>query len=581
MINKVHVRYFKRFKDQMFDLSDHVVLAGPNNSGKTTLLQAIVVWSLALQKWRERRGPDSGSQAKERRGVPLTRGDFTALPLRLMDHLWTDTITALTKEERGQGQKPGEPRMLEITLEGRDGEHEWKLGFEFRYNSSEQLYVSPAEDAVPPAAEQLSVVHVPPFSGIGHAETRFDRPFQDLLIGQGKAGDILRNLLWEVHQRGDGDGSKWNEIKNQVADLFKVDLLPPQYVGVPHIVCEYERQELDRAPRRGRVRLDVASAGSGFHQVLLLLGFFYARPATILLLDEPDAHLHVILQKQIYDTIRRAATKQNCQVLIATHSEILIDNTSPAQILSFYGAPHRLAIDTERDQVREALKRLSAMEILLAEKASGVLYAEDQTDADLLTAWAKVLRHRLSSWLGGLPLIHLMQGRRPKDARAHFFALRAVNPAVRGIVLLDGDDRNEPDADVLTDGLLVARWTRYEAESYLVHPPMLRRFVETRASPLMAAAGDNYLQGKLPPFLYQEPNREDEYWATTPASKTLLPGFFRAAGVELPKSEYYLIAETMREAELPPEVTAKLDVIADALGPYAPPPTAAMDRNDE
>jgi predicted ATP-binding protein involved in virulence len=48
MIRRVSLRYFKTFEKQDFDLNDHIILAGPNNSGKTTLLQAIVVWALAL-----------------------------------------------------------------------------------------------------------------------------------------------------------------------------------------------------------------------------------------------------------------------------------------------------------------------------------------------------------------------------------------------------------------------------------------------------------------------------------------------------------------------------------------------------
>src|SRR5437588_2873752 len=105
MISKVKVRYFKQFVEQEFDLSDHMILAGPNNSGKTTLLQAIAVWNLALQKWRERRGPESRSKAKQRTGVPLTRQEFTALPLREMNALWADTITGLGKDELQSGQR--------------------------------------------------------------------------------------------------------------------------------------------------------------------------------------------------------------------------------------------------------------------------------------------------------------------------------------------------------------------------------------------------------------------------------------------------------------------------------------------
>src|SRR5579864_9462288 len=210
MITRVKVDFFKRFQRQEFELSEHIVLAGPNNSGKSTLLQAIAVWDLALQRWRERRGPESSSKAKQRTGVPLSRKDFTALPLREMNLLWTDTLTALKRDELKEGQQPGQPRMLTITLEGRSGDQSWELGFEFRYQSTELLYVKPTEhrDSLPYAAQEIGVVHVPPFSGIGAEETRYDRPYQDLLIGQGKAGDVLRNLLYEVYQREDKAG--WN-----------------------------------------------------------------------------------------------------------------------------------------------------------------------------------------------------------------------------------------------------------------------------------------------------------------------------------------------------------------------------------
>ena len=41
MIRVVRIRGFKRFDDVEFRLPGHVVLAGPNNTGKTTVLQAI------------------------------------------------------------------------------------------------------------------------------------------------------------------------------------------------------------------------------------------------------------------------------------------------------------------------------------------------------------------------------------------------------------------------------------------------------------------------------------------------------------------------------------------------------------
>ena len=86
MITKIVLDNFKRFQSQSFDVDDDVVLAGPNNSGKTTLLQAVAVWNLALQRWMA--GHAESSKARQRTGVPISRGDFTAIPLREMDLLW-------------------------------------------------------------------------------------------------------------------------------------------------------------------------------------------------------------------------------------------------------------------------------------------------------------------------------------------------------------------------------------------------------------------------------------------------------------------------------------------------------------
>jgi len=252
MVTEVEVAYFKRFERQRFDLSDHIVLAGPNNSGKTTLLQAIAVWDLALRRWKERRGLDTGSTAKERTGVPLTRKDFTALPLREMNLLWTDTLTALRKEDAEEGQKPGQHRVLTITLAGRTRDGPWKLPIEFRYQSTELVYVKPSAAQIgniPQAAEDVRVVHVPPFSGIGAEETRYDRPYQDLLIGQGKAGDILRNLLLEVHQQD--DKARWQDLCREVEEIFGYRLLAPEYEGRPFILL---RIPAWRSQRQGKER---------------------------------------------------------------------------------------------------------------------------------------------------------------------------------------------------------------------------------------------------------------------------------------------------------------------------------------
>ena len=86
------------------------------------------------------------------------------------------------------------------------------------------------------------------------------------------------------------------------------------------------------ATRQGGPRFDIASAGSGFQQVLMLLTFLHTRPGSVLLLDEPDAHLHVILQDAIYGELRSVAARQNSQLILATHSEVLINSVEPSEL---------------------------------------------------------------------------------------------------------------------------------------------------------------------------------------------------------------------------------------------------------
>lgn len=63
MITKITTQYFKRFETQEFPLEPLTLLAGPNNSGKSTLLQAAMVWNLSegVSPSEGRRGQAKGS----------------------------------------------------------------------------------------------------------------------------------------------------------------------------------------------------------------------------------------------------------------------------------------------------------------------------------------------------------------------------------------------------------------------------------------------------------------------------------------------------------------------------------------
>ena len=264
MITEVVIENFKRFRKQSFSLEDSIVLAGPNNTGKSTLLQALATWSMSLDRWRQGKGKTG--KAKKRAGTPLTRKDFTALPLREFDLLWRERSTALSKGELAHGKALGEPRLIHIEVKGAEGLQKndpWALTMELRYQGPEQIYVKPipGEGDVPQQALDLTIVHCPPFSGIGAEERRLDRGAQNLEIGRGKPGEIIRNLLFEVSEQEEA----WNQLVEDIQELFRVTLLKPDYDSqfTAFIRCEY----LDGIPQgKGKekmvLRLSISLPGA-------------------------------------------------------------------------------------------------------------------------------------------------------------------------------------------------------------------------------------------------------------------------------------------------------------------------------
>ena len=66
--------------------------------------------------------------------------------------------------------------------------------------------------------------------------------------------------------------------------------------------AETARGSIDLFYRQKHVQepLDIALAGRGLQQMLLIFAYLYSHRRSVLLVDEPDAHLEILRQKQVY-----------------------------------------------------------------------------------------------------------------------------------------------------------------------------------------------------------------------------------------------------------------------------------------
>jgi ABC-type taurine transport system ATPase subunit len=566
MLTRLIVRNFKRFANIDIELGNPVVLIGPNNSGKTTALQALSLWDIGLRRWNEKR---SGKQAPEKRpGVTISRRDLIAMPVPDANLLWRDLHVRDVKQVNG---KPRTQNVrVEIVVEGVTEGQPWQCGLEFDYANEESLYCRPLRKSneknaprmpVPAQASKQRIAFLPPMSGLAAVEPKWEPGRISVLVGEGQTAQVLRNLCFGIAESAP---DQWREVLKHIRFLFGVNLDNPQYIA--------ERGEINMTYREpSRIRLDISASGRGLQQTLLLLAYLYGNPGSVLLLDEPDAHLEILRQRQIYQLLTQVARQQGSQIVAASHSEVVLNEAADRDVvIAFVGSPHR--IDDRGSQVLKALAEIGFDQYYQAEQTGWVLYLEGSTDLAILQAFALSIGHPAARYLER-PFVHYVANK-PQRARDHFFGLREAKKDLAGLAIYDRLDREMQQPP----GLWEIMWNRREIENYLCYPEVLLTYATASAQkdqpgPLFAAAEAHKRQAimqdcindlVLPVALR---NRDDRWWSDVKASDEFLDrlfdAFFKRLGLPnlMRKSDYHVLAELVPEGLIGPEVIEKLDSI--------------------
>lgn len=536
MIRKVIIRNIKKFDHLEFEMPDHLVIAGPNNSGKTTVLQAIAACSEIASQWRHENPDLARGQDGNYPTTNLNVLNFNSIPLADFDHLWKDkNVTS--------------PASIWLHTD------QWKIGFEILYKERELVAARPVKDVKEDDLERyidnpVISVYIPPFSQLDPDERLLDPETVRAFLATGYGGTVLRNLLVAVSQ----DTEKWEKLQKIIRAFFGYELSLPSS-GIK-ILARYQHTKHDQL-------YDLSSAASGFLQVLMIYASLLYENASALLIDEPDAHLHILLQEKIYwylrDYARNNKTQQK-QLIVATHSEQII-NTADKESLYVLTGVGKLKQIRDRRKVVKTL-HLENMEMILAGTEPGILYVEGKTDIHILREWARILEHPLLSFLEK-PFWHSTAQEKDKNKfpSSHFSTLSMLISDFPGVELRDGD-QDARSGSSLPKGMKSLRWQRLDIESYLIHPQTIMRFVEKNEGTDAALKVDDYMKNKLPPALYETPCEPYEF-TLKDKGKTMLSKFMQEAGIDIKESDYFQIAAEMKEKEIHPEVVKKLDAITE------------------
>jgi len=464
MLTKITIRNFKRFGDAEIELGNPVVFIGPNNSGKTSAMQALALWDIGLKRWHEKRS--GGAAHEKKKGVTVNRRDLVSIPVPHANLLWHGLHTRDTRKVDGAQRT-----------------------------------------------------------------------------------DNIRQT-----------------IKEEIYRLFGVELNQTRYIA--------ERGEVAMDYKDRNITLDISSSGRGLQQTLLLLAYMGANPGAVLLLDEPDAHLEVLRQRQTYKLITDLAADSGSQIIAASHSEVLLNEAAGRDsVIAFIGSPHPVA--GRGSQLLKSLESIGFEQYYLAEQTGWALYLEGPTDLAILQAFARRLNYDEAVKALQAPLIHYV-GNQPRRVAEHYHGLREALPDLQGVAIFDRLE-SKPNLDSV-DALT---WKKREIENYLCTPATLENYVRASVEnefpePLFQSQAIdsrlNAMRGSIAEVTSaMETLGHGAPWdVDAKASGDFLTPLFRAyyKKLNLPnpmaKKSFYELADHVPANEIDPEIREKLDAIVKA-----------------
>ena len=557
MLTRLTVRNFKQFEDVTVELDNVVVFVGPNESGKTTALQALSLWELGLRRWRER----SGGQSRQR-GVSINRLDLLSVPVGHSNLLWRGLQTRAGARKNG---KPGTANVrIEIIVDGvSPAGKEWTCGLEFDYVNRESFYCRPLRIAgseermpIPEAAGAEQIAYLPPMSGLSASEPILQPGRVNVLLGEGRTAEVLRNLCLNVFQER---RAAWDDVLiPRMKRIFGATIQEPQHNAERgEITVTYKDARISNHP------LDLSSSGRGFQQTLLLTAYMLLHPNSVILLDEPDAHLEILRQRQIYQEISETAERQASQLVIATHSEVVLNEAGDRHtVTAFVGTPHR--IDGRVSQVYKALAAIGYEHYIQAEQKGWALYLEGSTDLSILQAFARRLQHPAATALEN-PFVHYV-GNHPRSAEDHFWGLQEAYPDLAGFALFDR--LTLPGSFSASSALSAHSWSKREIENYFCYPTVLQRWAAaTPEGPLFSKLMDEAIT-EIANAL-QRVNLGSPWNGDIKVSEQFFAPVFEAFYAKMGrsnamlKSDYHILIDYIQPTEIDPEIISVLDAIVE------------------
>lgn len=311
MIDAISISNFMRLKNcNNLKLGPITLLVGQNGSGKSSILKAIH-WGVRC------------ASLAENGKLSLDKMDFVpSVDFRSLAH--RSTLQGRARD--GNSKKP-------IELKFWDGINNGLIRIKATGNDAGVSVETDGVVAEELALEAPQTAYIPGLAGLSEHETILASPVFRRRAASGDGGSVLRQMMLNIHSDNMNTG-------DQDAELTELSDLVGQVIpGVRFWVKFDQRRDASiqawfytpdmkyesGASTFAAMRRPLEMAGTGLLQVTQIFAYLLVFQPRLLLVDEPDAHLHQTSQERLIAALQGALAQfPETQIVMSTHSSRLV-----------------------------------------------------------------------------------------------------------------------------------------------------------------------------------------------------------------------------------------------------------------
>ncbi len=302
---KLKVDGFKKIASVEVPLADVNILVGANGCGKSSIVQAV---HLACCVMRQASRVDSNKTA--------------TVGVEELDYLPTNDYKTLG-HGANWGNTEGSPSSKITLFFDKQGNE--VVEAECRLRSARNAGISitgsvPAElTSSLRTKKRFFSAYIPGISGIPNREERKSKKVILKACSFGDSNVILRNALLLLKE---SNAANIPQIEQWIGKI-----IGPVSISVQHnndtdlyIQCEIT---LDGATK------PIELAGTGYLQLIQIFCYVFLFDPGVLLIDEPDIHLHPHIQEKLVRVLAEVAQQRGIRIVLTTHSPFLVRGAPP------------------------------------------------------------------------------------------------------------------------------------------------------------------------------------------------------------------------------------------------------------